>query len=161
MSEPAADPPPITRPVASEDVPWEPWGHGERFGGRVRPIGERGGAQHVGVHIEELPPGKQSCPFHYHMLEEEHMYALEGTATLRLGDTRYTLKPGDYVCFPAGQRAGHALVNEGTAPFRFLMIGERNPNEVCVYPDSGKVMVRSLKILLRGDAKMEYWDGEE
>jgi len=147
-------------PFAVADVPLEEWGHGDRFGGTVRRLGKFGGATHIGVNLEELPPGKQSCPLHFHTLEEEHLYALEGRATLRLGDERHELAPGDYVCFPAGQQAGHALINNGTAPFRFLMIGERNRNDVVVYPDSGKVLVKSADAIFRRDSAVDYWDGE-
>jgi uncharacterized cupin superfamily protein len=50
----------------------------------VRSLGKFAGATHVGVNVEELPPGKQSCPFHYHMLKEEHLLMREGHATLRV-----------------------------------------------------------------------------
>ena len=56
----------------------------------------------------------------------------------------YAMQAGDYVCFPAGQKAGHCLVNEGVAPCRYVIVGERNPNEVAVYTDSNKVLVRAL-----------------
>src|SRR3546814_4946258 len=75
---------------------------------------------------EELPPGKQSNPLHFHMLEEEHVLILDGTVTLLLGESSYELSAGDYVCFPAGQRAGHALLNRGSATCRYLVIGESN-----------------------------------
>jgi uncharacterized cupin superfamily protein len=150
----------IKRPFAADALPWEPWSHGERFGGRVKHLGRHAGGTHVGVNLEELPPGKQSCPLHYHMLEEEHLYVLEGRPTLRLGAERIVLAPGDYVCFPAGQESGHALVNETDAPCRYLVIGERDPHDVIVYPDSGKVMVRAARRILRGDATVDYWEGE-
>ena len=111
--------------------------------------------------MEELAPGKQSAPLHWHSLEEEHMWFLEGRATLRLGDERYDVKAGDYVCFPAGQRAGHALVNDSDAPCRFLIIGERNQNDVCIYPDSNKIYMRSVGEVFPLNAKVEYWDGED
>ena len=44
---------------------------------------------------------------------------------------------------------------------RALIIGERNPNEVCVYPDSGRVSVSALKQGFQGSATMEYWEGED
>ena len=117
-----------------------------RFQSRYRVLSNtRKGGRKIGIAYEELPPGKQSCPFHYHMLEEEHIIALEGEATLRLGEERYTIKAGDYVGFPAGQRAGHCLVNESGAPFRFIIIGDHQPDDVCVYPDSGKVVVRARR----------------
>ena len=96
----------------------------------------------MGVAIEELGPGKQSSPAHYHLFEEEHVYILEGELTARIGSAAHRMRAGDYVCFPAGQKAGHCLVNEGAAPCRYVIVGERNPNEVVVYTDSNKVLVR-------------------
>jgi len=159
MSEPEA-PRPIKTPFRVEDVPWEEASHGERFGTRWRALGDHGGATRIGAAIEELAPGKQSNPFHFHMLEEEHIWILEGRCTLRLGDKTYELSPGDYVVFPAGQQAGHCLINNSGAVCRFLIIGERNPNEVAVYPDSGKVRVRSLNENYRR-LPVDYWDGED
>lgn len=151
-------------PIAIESVPWTEFSHGARFASRFRVLSDTQGAdkRKIGIGYEELPPGKQSCPFHYHMQEEEHIVALEGEATLRLGKERHTIRAGEYVCFPAGQRAGHCLINETDKPFRFLMIGDRDPNEVCVYPDSGKVMVDNLgRAIFREAASLDYWDGEK
>lgn len=152
----------IKRPIASESVEWEEWGHGERFGSRFRGLTRAvmGKEYRVGVSIEELAPGKQSCPLHWHVKEEEHILALDGRATLRLGEERIELVAGDYVCFPRGQAVGHCLVNESDAVFRFVMIGENRRDEVCVYPDSNKVLVRALGQVLDRAAVKDYWDGE-
>ncbi len=154
-------------PIAIESVPWDEWSDGLRYGSRVRVLSDTRGADRrkIGVSVEELAPGKQSCPFHFHMVEEEHIVALEGEATLRLGDERYTIKAGDYVGFPAGQRAGHCLVNESGKPFRFIMIGDNQPNEVCVYPDSNKFSVSALRdserFIQRFGERLDYYDGEK
>lgn len=149
-------------PIAIDSVPWTDWGQGERFGVRFRVLSNsRTGGRKIGMSYEELPPGKQSVPFHYHLLEEEHIVALDGEATLRLGDQRLPIRAGDYVCFPAGQRAGHCLINETDAPFRYIMIGDRVPAEVCVYPDSNKVLINALdRAILRDGERLDYWDGE-
>ena len=149
-------------PIAIESVPWTEAGDKARFAMRYRVLSDtRGDGRKIGVSYEELPPGKQSVPFHYHLLEEEHIVALEGEATLRLGEERYRIKAGDYVGFPAGQRAGHCLVNESDAPFRYIVIGDHEPNDVCVYPDSNKVLVRALdRAIFRDGARLDYWDGE-
>lgn len=148
-------------PFAVDDVPWEEWQEGVRFGGRVKQLGARGGGSRVGVLIEELPPHRQSVPFHWHAREEEHMWFIEGRATLRLGDTRYPVKAGDFVTFPAGRALGHCLINESDAPCRYLVVGERSPDDVCTYPDSQKVMIRSAgRLILAADAIRDYWDGE-
>ena len=149
-------------PIAIDSVPWTEWSEGVRFANRYRVLSDtRKDGRKIGVSYEELPPGRQSAPFHYHMVEEEHIIALEGEATLRLGEERYPIKAGDYVGFPAGQRAGHCLINEGAEPFRFIMIGDRAENEVCVYPDSGKVMIYNLGgLILRESKGLDYWDGK-
>ncbi|MBC7769490.1 MAG: cupin domain-containing protein [Phycisphaerales bacterium] len=155
-------------PVAIESLSWTEWSEGVRYGSRWRVLSDSRGAdtRKIGVSYEELPPGKQSCPFHFHMLEEEHIVALDGEATLRLGGERYTIRAGDYVGFPAGQRAGHCLINESDKPFRFLMIGDNEPNEICVYPDSKKVSVSALnegarRFIVRESELLDYWDGEK
>lgn len=149
-----------TPPFAVGSVPWQDWSQGGRFGSRFRALTDAGGGSRVGVAVEELPPGKQSCPVHYHLLEVEHLLVLEGRATLRLGERSYEIAARDYVCFPAGQKAGHALINDGSEPCRFLIIGERNPNDVIVYPDSGKVKVRLMGENYRLSNTVKYWEGE-
>ena len=90
---------------------------------------------------------------------------LHGTATLRLGEDRIPVKAGDFVSFPAGRAEAHCLVNEGDVPCRYLVIGDNNANEVCVYPDSNKIQVRALKRVDRDStydaaATRGYYDGE-
>ena len=150
----------IFEPFHIDRVPTEEFSRGGRFASCFRQLGEFGGGSHVGVCMETLEPGKQACPAHYHMLEEEHLLILEGALTLRLGDRTWELSAGHYVCFPAGQKAAHALVNNGSAPCRYLLVGERNPNDVIVYPDSGRVGVRLTGEGYRKSATMEYWDDQ-
>lgn len=154
-------------PVSSHGVDWRAEGEGPLFGGRSKHLTDAAvgsGRHHVGVLIESPAPGMRLCPTHYHMLEEEHALVLEGRLTLSLGDDRYDMEAGDYVCFPAGRKVGHSLVNAGPGPCSYLMIGENNPNDVCVYPDSNKVMVsalRSERNIFDMSAVRRYWDGEQ
>lgn len=153
------------KPIRSSGVPWEDYTVGTRFGGRYRhlTLAAMGKGYHVGVAIEELDPGRQTNPAHYHIFEEEHVYILEGTLTVRLGDATYDMKAGDYVCFPAGQKAGHCLINNGNKTCRYVIVGERNPNEVSVYTDSNKVSVNALgrRAIFDLAALRGYWDGED
>ena len=98
-----------------------------------RAICDVGGRARVGVGLLELPPGSDTRPAHWHTREEEHLYALDGRATLHLGDQRFVLAAGSYVCFPAGAPRPHYLHNEGDVPFRYLMIGERIEDDVVIY----------------------------
>jgi uncharacterized cupin superfamily protein len=155
----------IFPPVSSDAIAWEEYSHGAKFGSRFKHLTEavmgKERQWHVGVAIEELPPGKQSCPFHFHMLEEEHLLVLEGECTLRLGEERLRFKAGDYAVFPAGVKTGHCLVNETERPCRYIVIGENNPNESCVYPDSNKVSNRWLGERYDRSAQKDYYAGEE
>jgi uncharacterized cupin superfamily protein len=159
MSDDQPEPP--MRPFSVEQLPWEDWAEGTRFGGRTRALANsKRDHLHVGVVIEELPPGKQSCPLHYHHREEEHVWVLEGTVTLRLGDERIVMTAGDFVTFRAGVPVGHCMVNDSDQPCRYLVIGERKPHEVCVYPDSNKIMVDATGEVYDKAATRRYWDGE-
>lgn len=149
----------IVEPFSVEDVPWVTWQQGERFGSRMRHLGKFGGGSHIGIVMEELSPGKQSAPSHYHMLEEEHLFVLKGQMLLRLGENVYDISAGDYVCFPASRAVAHALINNGSSTCRYLIIGERNPNDVIVYPESGKVKIRLTGETYQKEA-VDYWDGE-
>jgi uncharacterized cupin superfamily protein len=154
---------PIVEPTSVESLPWQEWHEGVRYGGRARTLSAtRSTGLKIGICIEELPPGKQSCPFHYHLLEEEHILMLAGEVTLRLGDARLRFSAGQFVSFPAGATRAHCLLNETAAPARYLVIGDNDPNEVCVYPDSGKIMLRGFQrtVALLG-AERDYWDGEK
>lgn len=130
-----------------DDLEWDEWSHGERLGSRTKALGAAAGAEHVGVVLEELPPGKQSTVPHFHTREEEHMFVLEGEAFLCWGDEEHQLTPGSYVCFPAGDPRAHYLVNHGTEDCRYLVVGERDSNDVVVYPDHNRMLVRALETL--------------
>lgn len=117
----------------------------------------RGGS--LGVNLTRVGPGRSVAPFHYHQREDEAFYVLSGTGVLRYGDEVFALRPGDCISCPAGTRIAHQIANDGTEDLVYLAMGINDPNEICVYPDSGKVMVRSLKRVghLR---EAPYMDGE-
>lgn len=152
------------KPIDVESLPWETYSRGgARFGRRARRLSNTSDPRlHIGVVIEELAPGKQSVPFHYHLLEEEHILMLEGEVTLRLAAERLQFRAGQFVSFPAGAERAHCLLNESNTTARYLLIGDKNPNEICMYPDSGKVQVRGFgRSMYRHGPKLDYWDGEE
>jgi uncharacterized cupin superfamily protein len=132
------------------------------------------GARGLGFHVEVLPAGKVSCPFHFHHQEEELFLVLEGEMTLRqgkeedgriVGEERLPVRAGDFVSFPPGTRIAHQLVNESAADCLFLALSRREPAEICEYPDSDKVLYAcangsARRMFLRSDVK-DYWHGEE
>ncbi len=99
---------------------------------------------HLGARIEELAPGDKSSVHHYHSAEEEHVLVLDGSATLYLGGESSELVAGDHVWFAAGIEVPHHIENTSEAAFKFLVFGERNPNDVVVYPDHEVFLVKGL-----------------
>ena len=73
MTEPDATPIPACLPLRIDTVPWQTFGHGERFGIRYQVLSEAAGAKQITVCMEVLEPGKQANQQHYHLLEEEHV----------------------------------------------------------------------------------------
>lgn len=99
----------------------------------------------LGVVLNRMPPGHVGCPFHYHMLEDEVFYVVSGTGVLRYGEATHPLRAGDCISCPAGTGVAHQIAATGDEDLVYLAIGRTDPNEVCVYPDTGKVMVRSVR----------------
>ncbi len=121
-------------PIHESDVAPEVWYENtdrEIFG---RALSDVGGKAKVGVGTMDLPPRSNTKRAHYHTLEEEHVYVIEGSLTLHLGDQRYFLKPGSYVCFPAAQPQAHYLENDSSESCRYLIVGERIAEDEVIYP---------------------------
>jgi len=159
------DPLPEARPnvpIRSGEEEVRGWSRGERFEGREILLSRLGGATQVHVNLAVLPAGKQSCPFHCHLREEEHFYVLSGRCVLRSGDERHEFAEGDYACFPAGTGVAHCFENPFQDDCSMLTIGPRDPNEIAVYPDSGKAMIRAMEAVVEWpQAQLGYWDGED
>ncbi|HEY1392596.1 MAG TPA: cupin domain-containing protein [Methylibium sp.] len=151
----------IYEPFEIGHVPWVEFSHGERYGLRYQHLSSFGGGSQISVSMEILPPGKQANQAHFHLLEEEHVFVLEGALTLRLGDKSYVMSAGHYVCFPAGQKLGHALINHTAEPCRYLVLGNPHPHDVAVHTDTGRVSVKLTGEGYRGSATMGYWDGAD
>jgi uncharacterized cupin superfamily protein len=120
----------------------------------MRPRGGR-----LGVNWVCVPPGRTAVPFHMHQREDEVFYVLSGCGTLRYGESTYALKEGDCVSCPAGTGTAHQIANTSDDDLVYLAIGSHDPDEVCVYPDSGKVMVRSLQ-RIGWLENVDYLEGE-
>jgi uncharacterized cupin superfamily protein len=93
------------------------------------------------------------------LLEEEHVFVLEGGLSLQLGTKTYELSAGHYVCFPAGQKASHSLTNRTDNPCRYLVFGNPQPSDVVVFAETGRVSVRLTGESYRTSPTVEYWEG--
>jgi uncharacterized cupin superfamily protein len=119
----------MKQPIHEADIPWEVFAPGTPQELHAKPLCDVGGRAKIGVGLLELPPGSDTRRAHWHSLEEEHLFVLAGEGVLRLGQQEFPLRAGSYVTFPAGQAVFHHLENRGAEPFRYLMIGERIPED--------------------------------
>jgi uncharacterized cupin superfamily protein len=69
------------------------------------------------------------------------------------------VRAGDCVSCPAGTGEAHQLGNPFDEDCVYLAIGNHEPEEVCFYPDTGKVLVRGLGAIGRV-SPTAYMDGE-
>lgn len=158
-------------PIDADELDWERTEHGESSFERKR-LSAAAGGEDLGCSLYELPAGGRSWPYHYHTGNEEALFVLAGSGSIRHDDGTAPLGPNDYVALPAGESGGHRVVNDGDEPLRYLMLSTMNEPDVTVYPDSGKVGVfagsppggsgeRTVHGYYRVDDDVDYWAGEE
>ena len=83
----------------------------------------------------DAPPGGQSALRHWHTLEDEFVYVLEGEVVLVTDAGEQTLHAGDCAGYPAGNGDGHHFINRSDAPARYLEVGNRDEADTAYYPD--------------------------
>jgi uncharacterized cupin superfamily protein len=157
--------------IGLEELELEPFKHGEHFESLDAGISERLGLTQIGAGYCEVPPGKSSCPFHVHHVEDELFFILEGSGVYRFGDTKYPIKAGDVLGAPrGGPEFAHKIINTGRVPLKYLAISSKAETEVCEYPDSGKFLVssrrssdagRGFRFIGRAGDSCDYWEGED
>jgi uncharacterized cupin superfamily protein len=120
------------------------------------------GAERLAASVVLLGPGQAVCPYHYEVIEEEWLFVLAGTPTVRTPDGERVTQAGDVVCFPRGPAGAHKIANASEAPARVLIVSERAACAATVYEDSDKVGVfgPDLRMLFRRGDERDYWDGE-
>ena len=101
------------------------------------------------------------------MAEEEIFVVVRGRGTLLRGAERVAVEAGDVAAFPAGTGVAHAFVADLGEELEFLSIGERNDNDVVLYPDSGKLLVAGVvgedgqrRSVVGRLQETDYFDGE-
>lgn len=115
-------------------------GYPEPYRSRVMPrekrrLGEELGLKSIGINRTTLPPGKESSMRHWHTLEDEFVFVLEGEVVLRSDSGEQVLAAGMCAGFPAGVGDGHQLINRGTRPAVYLEISNRNAEDTVYYSD--------------------------
>jgi len=142
---------PLDRPALdpSDVAPRSTSGYPEPFRSRVLPrekraLGDALGLTKVGVNLTTLPPGKESSMRHFHTLEDELVFVIEGEVVLCTDAGEQRLGAGMCAGFPAGSRDGHHLINRSSLPARYLEISNRDPEDTAEYPDVDLALHRDV-----------------
>ncbi len=119
-------------------------------------------AKKLGAGLDILAPGMRSCPYHYHLAQEEMFVILEGAGTLRVAGEMLPVRAGDVVVIPPGPEYPHQFINSSDAPMKYLSISTQERPEICYYPDAGKIgaYAPGHRLVQRQANSLDYWDGE-
>ncbi|HEY4012251.1 MAG TPA: cupin domain-containing protein [Polyangiaceae bacterium] len=98
-------------------------------------LGDAAGLTQFGVNRVRLEPGVWSSQRHWHTLEDEFVYVLEGELVLVTDEGEETLVAGDCAGFKAGIPNGHCLQNRSSNDAVFLAVGTRNDDDGGEYSD--------------------------
>jgi uncharacterized cupin superfamily protein len=143
-----------------DDLPWQTSVGPANYAARLAEIGFRLGAEKLGYWATRLDPGSAFCPMHWHTAEEELFIVWDGTPTIETPRGSRLMRPGDLIAFPAREFGAHKLVNLSDAPATILLIANTNPQDVCFYPDSKKLLVEATDTLVRSEPMLDYYEGE-
>lgn len=98
-----------------------------------RCLGDAAGLSQFGANLTRLPPGGWSSQRHWHTVEDEFVFIIEGEAVLVTDSGEETLRAGDCAGFKAGVADGHHLQNRSGSDLVYLEIGTRRPDEDQVF----------------------------
>ena len=105
-------------------------------------LGDAGGLTQFGVNLVTLEPGVASSLRHWHRVEDEFIYVLQGELTLITDAGEELLTPGMAAGFPANEPNGHQLINRGTHTASYLEVGTRSSEEEVIYSDIDMMLER-------------------
>jgi len=143
---------------------------GSPFGGERKRVGMKIGARKLGYSFFNVAPGKTAFPYHTHTGNEEMMYVLGGTATLRFGRDELEVTAGDVIACPPGSDYPHQLINTGASDLTYLVVSTMDYPDISQYPDSNKIgayasptggQAQGFRALYLRDKNVNYYDGED
>lgn len=95
----------------------------------------------------ELDPGNYAYGYHYHEANEEVFYIISGTGVIRTLDGEISVKAGDVIGFPTGEKGSHVIRNTSkNDKLVYIDFGTTILPEIAHLPDLNKIMVISKEI---------------
>ena len=105
-------------------------------------VGQHAGARSLAATLYEIEPRALVSPLHFHHANEELLFVLSGTPTLRTGqDSERTLEPGEIVAFPPGPDGTHQITNQSGTPARVLICSTSVLPEVAEQPETDMLAI--------------------
>ncbi len=105
-------------------------------------LGQHAGAQRLAANLYEVERGASVSPLHFHHTNEELLFVLSGTPTLRRGlDDEHTLEPGEVVSFLPGRSGLHQILNRAAEPARVLIVATDDLPEVAEQVENRRLAI--------------------
>jgi len=92
-------------------------------------LGDAANLTQFGVNLVRLPRGAWSSQRHWHAVEDEFVYVLNGVVTLVMDEGEQVLHAGDCAGFEGGVRNGHVLKNLSDGEAMLLVVGGRDDTD--------------------------------
>jgi uncharacterized cupin superfamily protein len=116
------------------------------------------------VALYEIPPQKESYPYHYHMNNTEVFYIISGNGILRTPDGDKSISKGDVIVCPPKEKGAHKIINTShTEMLTYLDCDTISNADVVFYPDSNKtgVIVNGQPSrFYKNDDNVDYYENE-
>lgn len=119
----------------------------------------------VYVCIYEIMPGKAAFPKHYHSYNTECFYIINGTGIIETMDGELSVKAGDTIVFPCGEKGTHKLINTSDKEkLLYIDFDTTNSPDIVHYVDSKKIGIIEHNIsstFYRDNDNVDYYENEE
>jgi uncharacterized cupin superfamily protein len=116
-------------------------------------LGDASNLTDFGVNLMRLPPGTWSSQRHWHKLEDEFVFVVEGEVVLVTDSGEEALRAGDCAGFKAGVKDGHHLQNRSPRDALVLEVGSRKPEDEGEYSDIDMRFLRANEGFTHKDGK--------
>lgn len=109
---------------------------------RAARLAQHAGAGRLAANLYEIERGAVVSPLHFHHANEELLFVLSGTPTLRrgLGEER-ALRTGEVVAFLPGPSGTHQILNRAAEPARVLIVATNDLPEVAEQPENQQMAI--------------------
>jgi uncharacterized cupin superfamily protein len=109
---------------------------------RATRLAAHAGARRLAANLYELESGAVVSPLHFHHRNEELLFVLSGTPSLRRCDSDIReLSPGEIVAFPIGPAGIHQILNRSERSARVLICATNDLPEVAEQTETDRLAV--------------------